>query len=398
MTKLLLKLFIKGDLTDNKVRGKCGTLAGIVGVLCNLLLFCVKLLAGTLSGSVSMIADAFNNLTDMGSSVVTMLGFKIASKPADPEHPFGHGRMEYMSAALVSVLIMLVGFELLTESATKLSNPSVPDAGLLPIIILAVSILIKLWMALFNRSLGKKINSGALAATAQDSLNDCVSTGAVLAVAVVCRVLPNVGFVKYLDPIVGVLVAVFILYSGFLNLKETLDPLIGLAPAPETVDKIKSIVMSDPEFLGIHDMIVHNYGPNRSFASLHVEVSASSDILICHEKVDLCERTIKETTGIETVIHMDPIVTDDEEVNLARIRLSEKVAELHSGMSIHDFRMVKGEKQNNLIFDVCVPADCALTHKQIRAAVQGLASDIDKTYNCVITVDCDYNNGYRKSK
>ncbi len=393
MTSLLLKLFLKGDLTDKNVRGKCGTLAGIVGVLCNLLLFIIKFLAGTLSGSVSMIADAFNNFSDMGSSIVTMLGFKLASKPADPEHPFGHGRMEYMSAALVSVLIMLVGFELLTESASKLKNPTVPDAGLLPIIILAVSILIKLWMAVFNRSLGKKINSGALAATATDSLNDCISTAAVLAVAIVCRLFPDVGFVKYLDPIVGIIVAVFILYSGYLSIKETLDPLIGLAPDPKTVDEIKNIVMADPDFLGIHDMMVHNYGPNRGFVSLHVEVSATGDILVLHEKIDRCERDIKHQTGIEAVIHMDPIVTDDEDVNRARNLMSQRIAEFYNGMTIHDFRMVKGEQQNNLIFDVCVPSDCKLSHKQIRSAIQGLATDIDKTYQCVITVDHDFSGG-----
>ncbi len=393
MTKLLLKIFINGDLADKNVRGKCGTLAGIVGVLCNLLLFIIKFLAGSLSGSVSMIADAFNNFSDMGSSVVTMLGFKLASKPADPEHPFGHGRMEYMSAALVSVLIMVVGFELLTESATKLSDPSVPEAGLVPIIILTVSILIKLWMALFNRSLGKKINSGALTATAQDSLNDCISTGAVLVVALTCKLLPNVSFVKYLDPVVGILVALFILYSGYKSLMETMDPLIGLAPDPDTVDSIKDIVMADPDFLGIHDMIVHNYGPNRGFVSLHVEVPAKGNILVLHEKIDLCERVIKEKTGIEAVIHMDPIVTDDEDVNRARELMAKKIDEFHKGMTLHDFRMVKGEKQNNLIFDVCVPTDCALSHKQIRAAIQGLAADIDKTYQCVITVDHDFSGG-----
>ena len=393
MTKLLLKLFIKGDLSDKNTRSKCGTLAGIVGVLCNLLLFCIKFLAGTLSGSVSMIADAFNNLSDMGSSVVTMLGFKLASKPADPEHPFGHGRMEYMSAALVSVLIMLVGFELLTESAGKLSDPTVPEAGLLPIVILSVSILIKLWMSLFNRTLGKKINSGALTATAQDSLNDCISTGAVLAVAVICKVLPDVGFVKYLDPIVGIFVALFILYSGFKSLKETMDPLIGLAPDPEIVANIRDIVMSDPDFLGIHDMIVHNYGPNRSFVSLHIEVPYDGDVLMLHEKIDACEREIKEKTGIEAVIHMDPIVTDDEDANRARELMSQKIDELHKGMTLHDFRMVKGENQNNLIFDVCVPSDCRLTHKEIRNAVQQIATEIDKTYVCVITVDHDFSGG-----
>ena len=393
MTKLLLKIFIKGNPADKKLRGKCGTLAGIVGVLSNLVLFLIKILAGTLSGSVSMIADAFNNFSDMGSSIVTMLGFKLASKPADPEHPFGHGRMEYMSAALVSLIITLVGFELLTESASKLSEPTVPAGSFLAIGILVVSICIKLWMALFNRKVGNIVESAALKATAQDSLNDCISTGAVLGVTVLCRFIPDVPFVKYLDPVVGILVAIFILYSGFMNLRETIDPLVGLAPDEQTVSDIKDVVMSEPDFLGIHDMIVHNYGPGRGFVSLHVEVSATGDILVLHEKIDQCERDIKQKTGIEAVIHMDPIITDDEDVNRARELMSQKIAEFHNGMTLHDFRMVKGEKQNNLIFDVCVPADCNLSHKQIRAAVQGLATDIDKTYQCVITVDHDFSGG-----
>ena len=393
MTSLLLKFFIKGNPTAENNRSKCGTLAGIVGIICNLVLFGIKFLAGTLSGSVSMVADAFNNFSDMGTSIVTMLGFKIASKPADPEHPFGHGRMEYMSAALVSVLIMVVGFELLTQSATKLSDPTVPDAGFLPIIILTVSILIKFWMSVFNRKVGKTIDSSALKATATDSLNDCISTGAVLAVAIVCKAIPTVSFVKYLDPIVGILVALFILYSGFMSLRETMDPLIGLAPDAKTVDNIKKIVFSEPSFLGIHDMIVHNYGPGRSFVSLHVEVSSSCDILACHEKIDACERDIRKKTGIEAVIHMDPIVTDDEEVNEVRLEMAARVSAFYEGASIHDFRMVKGEKQNNLIFDVLVPADCTLTNSQIKTAVRSLATDLNPTYQCVITVDKDFSGG-----
>ncbi len=393
MTNLLLKAFIKGNPAGEKNRGKCGTLAGIVGIICNLVLFCIKFFAGTVTGSVSIVADAFNNFSDMGSSVVTLLGFKIASKPADPEHPFGHGRMEYMSAALVSVLIMLVGFELLTESASKLSNPSAPDSGLLPIVILSASILVKLWMSIFNRKVGKIIDSGALKATAADSLNDCISTGAVLAVSVVSMAIPNVGFVKYLDPIVGILVALFILYSGFMSLRETLDPLIGLAPDEKTVDQIKRIVFSEPDFLGIHDMIVHNYGPGRSFVSLHIEVSASCDVLVCHEKIDACEREIKKKTGIEAVVHMDPIVTDDETVNNARLEMASRISKAFDGMTLHDFRMVKGEKQSNLIFDVVVPADCRLTHKEIKSKIQSIATDLNPTYACVITVDTDFSGG-----
>ena len=389
MTKLLLKLFIKGDITESQNREKCGTLGSFVGIFSNLLLFLIKLLAGLISGSVSIIADAFNNLSDMGSSIVTLLGFKIASKPADPDHPFGHGRMEYLSASTVSVLIIIVGIELITSSAEKLASPTLPDVKALSIAILIVSILIKFWMAIFNRKLGKAIGSSALLATSTDSLNDCVSTGAVLGVSVVSLILRDVAIVKYLDPIVGIIVAAFIVSAGVKSIKETLDPLIGLAPDPKVVKEIENIVMSNDGFLGIHDMIVHNYGPGRSFVSLHVEVPYDVDILECHEQIDKCERDIFEQTRIEAVIHMDPIVTDDEDVNFAKDNLIIKLKEFDERLSIHDFRMVKGVNQNNLIFDICIPAGFHLSHSQLKQAVSAMAKDIDKTYVCVITVDED---------
>lgn len=389
MTKLLIKLFIKGDIKDDCNREKCGTLGSFVGIFSNLLLFLIKLLAGIISGSVAIIADAFNNLSDMGSSVVTLLGFKIASKPADPEHPFGHGRMEYLSAATVSVLIIIVGIELISSSGEKIASPVLPDVKLLSIAILIVSILIKFWMSIFNRKLGKAIGSSALLATATDSLNDCISTGAVLAVSVISLIFRDVAMVKYLDPAVGILVALFIVYAGIKSLKETLDPLIGLAPEPKVVRDIQNIVLSNEGFLGIHDMIVHNYGPGRSFVSLHVEVPYDVDILECHEKIDKCERDIFEQTHIEAVIHMDPIVTDDEDVNFAKENMLIKLKGLDERLSMHDFRMVKGVNQNNLIFDICVPAGFNLSHSQLKQAVSAMAKDIDKTYVCVITVDED---------
>lgn len=390
MTKLLIKLFIKGDIKDDCNREKCGTLGSFVGIFSNLLLFLIKLLAGIISGSVAIIADAFNNLSDMGSSVVTLLGFKIASKPADPEHPFGHGRMEYLSAATVSVLIIIVGIELISSSGEKIASPVLPDVKLLSIAILIVSILIKFWMSIFNRKLGKAIGSSALLATATDSLNDCISTGAVLAVSVISLIFRDVAMVKYLDPAVGILVALFIVYAGIKSLKETLDPLIGLAPEPKVVRDIQNIVLSNEGFLGIHDMIVHNYGPGRSFVSLHVEVPCDVDILECHEKIDKCERDIFEQTHIEAVIHMDPIVTDDEDVNFAKENMLIKLKGLDERLSMHDFRMVKGVNQNNLIFDICVPAGFNLSHSQLKQAVSALAKDINKTYVCVITIDEDF--------
>lgn len=390
MTDLIIKFFIKGDVTDNKTRQRCGTLGSIVGIICNLLLFIIKLIAGLLSGSLAITADAFNNLTDMGSSVVTLLGFKLASKPADREHPFGHGRMEYMSAAFVSVIIMLVGFELLTDSASKLKTPTIPNTSVLTVVILVVSILIKLWMAFFNRRLGKKISSAALIATSTDSLNDCISTGAVLVISLVSYFAKNVPFVKYLDPIAGIVVAAIILAAGIKSLKETMDPLIGLAPEQDDVESIKSIVFRNENFLGIHDMIVHNYGPGRSFVSLHVEVPSDIDVLYCHELVDATEREIMEETGFEAVIHMDPISVGDEFVDNAKAQLSQKISKFDKSFTIHDFRMVRGEKQNNLIFDVCVPHECKLNSEQIKTVVSALAKDIDKTFNCVITIDRDF--------
>ncbi|MBE6799345.1 MAG: cation transporter [Ruminococcaceae bacterium] len=392
MTDILLKLFVKGDLANKQNRHKCGTLGSIVGIICNLILFIIKLIAGLLSGSLAIIADAFNNLTDMGSSVVTMLGFKLASKPADREHPFGHGRMEYMSAAFVSVLIIIVGFELFTESFTKLKNPTLTDTSFLTIVILSVSILIKLWMAFFNRKLGKKIDSAALVATATDSLNDCISTGTVLAISIFSMFGGHFSFTKYLDPVAGLAVAVFILIAGIKSLKETMDPIIGLPPEREDVLKIQDIVMSNEIFLGIHDMIVHNYGPGRSFVSLHVEVPTDIDILYCHELIDSTERKIQDETGFEAVIHMDPILVGDEFVDTTKAELIKRLNDLGEGFTIHDFRVVKGELQTNLIFDICVPADCGLSDSQVRETVSALAHDIDKTFQCVITVDRDFSS------
>lgn len=392
VTDILLKLFVKGDPASKQNRHKCGTLGSIVGIICNLILFVIKLVAGLLSGSLAIIADAFNNLTDMGSSVVTMLGFKLASKPADREHPFGHGRMEYMSAAFVSVLIIIVGFELFTESLTKLKNPTLTDTNYITIIILSVSILIKLWMSFFNRKLGKKIDSAALVATATDSLNDCISTGTVLAISIFSMFGGQFGFTKYLDPIAGLAVAIFILIAGVKSLKETMDPIIGLPPERKDVLAIQEIVMSNEIFLGIHDMIVHNYGPGRSFVSLHVEVPTDIDILYCHELIDATERRIQDETGFEAVIHMDPILVGDEFVDTTKAELVKKLTELGEGYSLHDFRVVKGELQTNLIFDVCVPMDCKLSDTQVRETVSSLARDIDKTFQCVITVDRDFSS------
>lgn len=394
MTELIIKLFIKDkNTTDTKVREKYGLVSGIVGILCNLLLFAIKLLAGLISGAVSVMADAFNNLSDVGSNLITIFGFKLSNKPADPEHPFGHGRIEYMSAALVSVLIMLVGFELFKSSLDKLIHPEAINPTAVTFIIIICSILIKLWMGVFNRKMGKKINSKALFATATDCLSDCISTTAVLVSMLVAKFVGG-NVALYIDPIIGLGVACLILYAGFNNLKETIDPLVGMAPERELVEQIKETVLSHDEFLGIHDMIIHNYGPGRSFVFLHVEVDYKSDIFVCHECVDACEREIKEKCNIEAVIHMDPIVTDDKEVDRVKALMSTKLAEINDRLSMHDFRFVKGEKANNLIFDVVMPSDCKMKESELISLVSKKAKEIDSTYNCVITVDNDFTNHF----
>lgn len=367
------------------VRRKYINLGSIVGILCNMVLFLIKLTIGLLAGSVSILADAFNNLTDIGSSVVTMIGFRLSIKPADKEHPFGHGRFEYMSAMLVAIIILFVGFELLKSSVDKIFNPTELKVESFTIVLLFISVIIKLWMFLFNKKLGKSINSMSLIATAQDSVNDSVATFAVL-ISILTFSLFNLN----IDPYIGVLVALFILYSGIRTIKETLDPLLGMPPEKETIEEITKMVLSNENFVGIHDLIVHNYGPGRSFASLHVEVPSEADIVACHEDVDACEKKIHNLLGIETVIHMDPIAINDENTNKTKQLVIEAINNYNSTFSIHDFRMVNGEEQINLIFDVVVSTDTKLKESEIKAEIQEVLKKIDPRYVTVITIDKDY--------
>ncbi len=389
MTTFLIRLFVKDkdNTTNPQVRTRYGVLGGIVGIVCNLLLFVIKLSIGFFSGSVSIIADAFNNLSDIGSCAVTLLGFKLASEPPDPEHPFGHGRMEYMSAALVSILIVLVGIELLKESVNKILHPEPLKFSYYIIAALLVSIAIKLWLGLFNKKLGGRISSPALHATAADCFSDCFATSAVL-VSVLISHLTSFN----IDAYVGVAVSVLIMWNGVKSIKETLDPLLGTPPEPETVSALEELVLSYPDFLGIHDLIIHNYGPGRSFASLHVEVPQDINILTCHERIDHCEKTILEQLGLEAVIHMDPIATDDSYTLDIKDKLCEKIKEFDSNLSIHDFRIVKGENRTNLIFDVAVPPKFRLTPKELKEEIGRLATSIDPTFVCVITVDLLYSS------
>ncbi len=391
MTALLIKLFIKNsdNVTDTKTRSAFGTLGSIVGIVCNLLLSVFKIVLGAVTGSISIVADGLNNLSDMGSSVITMLGFKLAAKPADSDHPFGHGRMEYMSAFIVAILILLVGFELLKSSAQAIiNNTGMPKYSIFAIIVLAVSILVKLWLFLFNRKIGKKIASEALIATAKDSLNDCISTIAILISATVTH------FVKLsfnLDAIIGILIAFYILYSGITSAKDTLNSILGTPPEKELIDDIEKEILSVDGFVGIHDLIVHNYGPGRQFASVHVEVSQNCDIVKCHEQIDLCEKKIYDNLGVSLVIHMDPIDTDDENIFTTKQKMAEALMEINKSLTLHDFRMTPlADTQTNLIFDVVVPPEIKIPKDELKQKIEECAISINPTFRCVITFDTDF--------
>ena len=390
MTKLLIKLFIKDseNIKDKNVRRKYGNLGGFVGIFSNLLLFALKLFAGIISGSIAITADAFNNLSDMGSSVLTMLGFKIAAKSPDKDHPFGHGRMEYMSGFIVSVVIIIVGFELFTSSVSKIFNPEAILVNWLTITILIVSIAVKLWQGLFNNNLGKILNSAALKATAKDSINDVVATSAVLLTSVISLI-----FDINIDGYVGVLVAGFIMYGGFSAAKEMLSPLLGEQPDPELVNEIRSTVLENDEFVGMHDLIVHDYGPGRCFASLHVEVPDTVDIVSCHEQIDACEKMVFEKLGVVLVIHMDPIATKDERRNAIDLIVKDIIYSIDETLSYHDLRIVDGEKRINIIFDVVKPYEIKMTDRELIDLIQDKLWEVDPAYYCVIDIDHEFSKG-----
>lgn len=390
MTKLLIKLFIKDseNIKDKNVRRKYGNLGGFVGIFSNLLLFALKLFAGIISGSIAITADAFNNLSDMGSSVLTMLGFKIASKSPDKDHPFGHGRMEYMSGFIVSVVIIIVGFELFTSSVSKIFNPEAILVNWLTISILIVSIAVKLWQGLFNNNLGKILNSAALKATAKDSINDVVATSAVLLTSVISLI-----FDINIDGYVGVLVAGFIMYGGFSAAKEMLSPLLGEQPDPELVNEIRSTVLENDEFVGMHDLIVHDYGPGRCFASLHVEVPDTVDIVSCHEQIDACEKMVFEKLGVVLVIHMDPIATKDERRNAIDLIVKDIICSIDETLSYHDLRIVDGEKRINIIFDVVKPYEIKMTDRELIDLIQDKLWEVDPAFFCVIEIDHEFSKG-----
>ena len=370
---------------DPEVRRKYGVLCGSVGIGLNLLLFLAKFFAGTISGSIAITADAFNNLSDAGSSLVTIVGFKLAGQKPDPSHPFGHGRMEYLSGLAVSVLILLMGFELLQSSVDKIRHPAAIEFSWLSVVILLLGIAGKLYMSYYNRSVGNKINSAAMKATAADSLSDSISTAAVLAATLIAHF-----FHVNIDGWVGVAVACFILYAGYNAARDTIDPLLGQAPDPELVTDVEKTVLSFPPIQSIHDMIVHDYGPGRLMISLHAEVPADGDLLEMHDTIDLVEQTLREKFHCDAVIHMDPIVTNDEQVLKMRSKMHQLVQVIDKRITVHDFRMVTGPTHTNLIFDVACPFDVKQTDADIKRQVEEIVDLLDGNYNAVVTVDRIY--------
>ena len=388
MVDFLVKTFISrpDDWEDPEIRQRYGLLTGGVGICLNLLLSLGKFLAGLITGSIAITADAFNNLSDAGSSVVTLVGFHMAAKKADDDHPFGHGRMEYISGLIVAAAILLVGVELAKSSLEKILHPEDITLSWVSVGILCAAILVKLWMFYFNRTLGKRIDSAAMCATAADSLSDVAATSAVLLGTLVG------GFTGlHIDGWVGILVAVFILRAGWGAAKDTLDPLLGQSPDPTLVHAIEKTVMAHELVTGIHDLIIHDYGPGRSMLSLHAEVPMDADMLAVHDVIDDIERELKEKFHIEAVIHMDPIATKDPLTNEMKTRVAGLVREIDPDMTIHDFRMTQGPHHQNLIFDVVVPHSCDLTDEEVRARIAGRMGELPGgPYFAVVSVDRSY--------
>ena len=386
MVTLLGRLFIRQEgQEESEVRKAYGVLCGAVGIFFNVLLFAGKFFAGTLSGSIAITADAFNNLSDAGSSVVTLLGFQLAGQKPDPEHPFGHGRMEYLSGLVVSMLILLMGVELGKSSLEKILHPEEVEFSPLIVGILCVSIAVKLYMFLYNKRIGKKLGSTAMEATAMDSLSDCVATTAVLAATLVGHFTG-----LRIDGWCGILVACFILWSGIGAARDTLDPLLGTPPTAEFVGRIRDLVMAHKGIIGIHDLIVHDYGPGRVMISLHAEVSASENVLELHDEIDNVETELREKLGCEAVIHMDPIVTDDGITEETRERVAALIHCIDDDINIHDFRMVSGPTHTNLIFDAVVPFGFRLSDEEVEKKIKAAVRALDGNYYAVVKVERSY--------
>lgn len=384
MIQLFVKLFINDyeNIQDAKVREAYGVLGGSLGIVCNIILFLAKLVAGIMTGAISIMADAFNNLSDAGSSIVTLIGFKLAGKPADKEHPFGHGRIEYLAGIFISAAILLVGWQLGTTSIQKIIHPEELNYSAVSVLILVGSVLMKFWMASYNRYLGNKIQSATMKATSMDSLSDCIATSAVILSIVI-------SYFTHLkvDGIAGLIVSIFIFIAGINSMKDTIQPLLGQAPDPEFVKAIEKVVMSHDVIIGIHDMIVHNYGPGRIMVSLHAEIPVNMDIMEAHDVIDDIEMDIKEEFQCDITIHMDPVILDDQETNEMRETVKKIVKNVESDLTMHDFRMTNGPLRTNLIFDVVVPFESKKTDIEIKKEIAEQVKQIEGNYYARVQID-----------
>ena len=383
---MLAKLFIKDykNVNEPKVRNAYGILATVAGLICNVILCAAKIAVGVVSKSMAILADGLNNFTDAGSSVVSMLGFRWANKPADKEHPFGHARYEYITGLIIAFIVLFLGFELIVSSVEKITAGEKTVATVIMMAVLAFSVVVKFGMFFYYRSVSRKIGSGSLKAAGADSLNDCISTIAIL----VCTVITYFTGTE-LDGYVGIAVALFIVFNGIKLIKETMSPLLGEKPSPSLVKKISEEICAYVGVKGIHDLIVHNYGPNRYFASVHVEVDAKTDVLKSHELADTIEREFLEK-GINLVIHMDPVIVDDERVNALKQIAVDALKNIDESLTLHDFRVVWGENRKNLIFDVVVPYDFRLTDKELISSIDEKIKETDPAAYPVISVDKDF--------
>lgn len=388
MVKLISHFFIKPDMSEEEARSAYGRVCGIAGIILNLLLFTGKIISGVLTGSISIIADAMNNLSDSGSAIVTFAGFRLAEEKPDPEHPFGHGRFEYIAGFIVSSLILVMAVELLKDSVTRILHPHKTSFSWLVILILGVTILVKLYMAFYNHVIGKKINSNTVLAAALDSVSDCIATSVVIISNIVAHF---TGFI-YLDSIAGIAVGLFILYEGLKSARETLDPLLGQSPDPEFVAKVRDIMRNeDKRITGIHDLIVHDYGPGRRIVSLHAEVPADGNIIELHDIIDNAERDLEEKLHCTATIHMDPIVTDDPRVLKLQTQVLSILQEISPALSMHDFRTVPGPTHTNLVFDVLMPFGFEESEDDLSRDIQDAVNrEIGPEYFTVVHYDTDY--------
>ena len=387
MVALLSKFFIKDrfDYANSKVRLAYGTLCSVLGIFLNVVLFAIKMIAGTISGSIAVTADAFNNLSDAFSSFITLIGFKLADQKPDLDHPFGHGRFEYISGFIVSGVILLMGFELIKSSIGKIISPESVEFGLVPAVILLVSVMIKLYMFFYNRGVGKKIDSASMKAVATDSVSDAVATSVVFISMIVGHFTSLA-----IDGYCGIAVAIFIFIAGFRTAKETIDLLLGQPPEKEFVEQIEAIVRSSPNVIGIHDLIVHNYGPGRVIISLHAEVPADGNILELHDEIDNVERTLGKSLGCEAVIHMDPIDTRDEKTLEAKEAALSAIRSIDERITLHDFRIVSGPTHTNLIFDVVIPFDWKLGVSETKKLIDDAVKKENEKYFTVVNIDRSY--------